>query len=173
MKHLHLLTLCVCLVAGKLFAQTDPEFPKGFIMYAKLHNGMVTNFKNNTPDLYVGGIQLVPMFTVVAHRLRAGIVADGFYTNKKLQAAIGPTIAWKIKTINAGVFGSAANINLTFDHLWGTEDQRLVGAGINADVLNLLLLGITAHRDYNLNAWWFESSIGIRISAKKKVKEPF
>jgi hypothetical protein len=172
MKFLHLITLCGCLLVGKLAAQTDPEFPKGFIMYLKLHNGMVTNFKSD-PDLYVGGIQLVPMFTVVEHRLRAGIVADGFYTSKKLQAAAGPVIAWKIKTLNAGAFGSAANINLTFDHLWGTEDERLVGGGINADLLNILLLGITAHRDYNLNTWWFQSSIGIRISKKPKVKEPF
>ena len=40
------------------FAQTDPEFPKGFIMHLKLHNGMVTNF-TSSPDLYVGGVQLV------------------------------------------------------------------------------------------------------------------
>lgn len=133
---------------------------------------MITNF-NSEPDLYVGGIQLVPMFTVVEHKLRAGIVTDGFYTGKKLQSAAGPTIAWKIKTFNAGGFGSAANINLSFDHLWGTEDQRLVGGGINVDVLKRLLLGITTHRDYNLNNWWFESSIGIRISSKKKIKEPF
>jgi hypothetical protein len=172
MKFLVLIPLCACLCTGKLNAQNDPEFPKGFIMYAKLHSGMVTNFKA-APDLYVGGIQLVPMFTVAPHKLRAGIIADGFYTGKKLQAAAGPIVAWKIKTLQAGVFGSAANINLTFDHLWGTEEQQLIGAGINADVLNLLLIGITAHRDYNLNNWWFESSIGIRISKKPKPKEPF
>jgi len=172
MKFINLITLFCCLLTSHIFAQNDPEFPKGFIMYAKLHNGMVTNFKS-APDLYVGGVQLVPMFTVLEHKLRAGIVADGFYTDKKLQVATGPILAWKIKTINAGVFGSAANINLTFDHLWGTEDERLVGAGINADLLNLVLLGITAHRDYNLNTWWFQSSIGIRISKKPKTKEPF
>jgi hypothetical protein len=158
--------------AVKLAAQKDPEFPKGFIMYAKLHNGMITNFKN-TPDLYVGGVQLVPMFTLVEHKLRGGLIADGFYTGKKLQAAVGPIIAWKIKTINAGEFGSAANINLSFDHLWGSEGQRLAGGGVNADLLNILLLALTAHRDYHLNAWWFQSSIGIRISKKHKVAEPF
>lgn len=172
MKCIAFVTLCAFLLAGRVVAQNDPEFPKGFIMYAKLHNGMVTNF-TNAPDLYVGGVQLVPLVTVVEHRLRAGIIADGFYTNNKIQAAAGPTLAWKIKTINAGSFGSAANINLSVDHLWGTEDQQLFGAGINADLLNLLIIGITAHRDYNLNNWWFQSSLGIRVSKKKKTVEPF
>ncbi|MES2647746.1 MAG: hypothetical protein V4717_12765 [Bacteroidota bacterium] len=173
MKPLFIIVFVSIVFLGKLFAQQDPEFPKGFIMYAKLHNGLVTNFKDDVPDLYVGGIQLVPMVTLVEHKLRGGLIVDGFYTGKKIQAAAGPTIAWKIKTINAGVFGSAANINLSFDHLWGTEDQRLVGGGINADLLNFLLLGITAHRDYQLNTWWLQSSIGLRISKKKKVVEPF
>lgn len=151
------------------FAQNDPEFPKGFIMHLKLHNGMVTRFKSTSPDLYVGGLQLVPQVTVVPHLLRAGLVVDGFYTGQKLQAACGPTASIKIKTINAGIFGSAANINLSVDHLWGTEHQKLVGGGINADLANFLVIALTCHYDYGHSAWWFQNSIGIRISKKKKI----
>jgi hypothetical protein len=130
---------------------------------------MVTHFKSNKPDLYVGGLQLVPQFAVVPHLLRAGVIIDGFYTGHKLQAAFGPTASIKIKTINAGIFGSAANINLNVDHLWGTEHQKLVGGGINADLANFLVIALTSHYDYEHCNWWFQNSIGIRISKKIKV----
>lgn len=133
---------------------------------------MVTNFKS-TPDLYTGGVQLVPQVTVVEHLLRAGIVADGFYTNKKIQGSVGPVLSIKLTTISAGLFGSAANIHLIFDHLWGTEQQRLAGGGVVADLGNLVTFGLTAHRDYHFNNWWFQNEVGIRISKKKKVSEPF
>jgi hypothetical protein len=154
------------------FAQNDTEFPKGFIMHAKLHNGMITNFKQSA-DLYVGGIQLVPQFTLVEHKLRAGLVAGAFYAGKVLEGQFGLNTSVKVKTIQALVFGGAANINLSAEHLWGTGKQKLIGGGINADVLNKLVLGFTAHRDYKFKTWWLQMSLGIRISKKKKLKEPF
>jgi len=157
----------------RLAAQSDPEFPKEFIMHLKLHNGMVTNFNSRSPDVYVGGVQLVPQYTLIAHKLRGGIIADMFYTGKKFQAAFGPTVSLKLKTIHAGPLGSAANIHMNFDYLFGTEKERLVGGGINADVLNWVVIGLSAHRDYNLNTWWFQNTVGIRISKLKKKKGVF
>jgi hypothetical protein len=153
------------------FAQ-DTEFPKGFIMHAKLHNGMVTNFKAGA-DLYVGGIQLVPQFTVVKNKMRAGIVAGAFYNGKIIDGQFGISTSVKLKTINALVFGGAANINLSAEHLWGTSKQKLIGGGINADVLNKVVLGFTAHKDYEFKTWWLQMSLGIRVSKKKKTKEKF
>ncbi len=172
MKYILPSLLAVIIVFNQCYSQADPEFPKGFIMHLKLHNGMITNFKSD-PDLYVGGIQIVPQMAIVEHLLRGGIIVDGFYTDKKLQAAFGPTISLKVKTFNAGVFGSAANLNLSFDHLWGTEKQKLVGGGINADLGNIIVIALTAHYDYEFCNWWFQNSIGIRISKKKKIVEPF
>lgn len=153
------------------FAQ-DTEFPKGFIMHAKLHNGMVTDFKNGA-DLYVGGIQLVPQFTVVEHKLRAGIVAGAFYGGKILEGQFGINTAVKLKSINALVFGGAANINLSAEHLWGTGKQKLIGGGINVDVLNKIVLALTMHRDYEFKTWWLQTSLGIRVSKMKKLKATF
>ncbi len=153
------------------FAQ-DTEFPKGFIMHAKLHNGMVTNFKAGA-DLYVGGIQLVPQFTVVKNKMRAGIVAGAFYNGKIIDGQFGINTSVKLKTINALVFGGAANINLSAEHLWGTSKQKLIGGGINADVLNKVVLAFTAHKDYEFKTWWLQMSLGIRVSKKKKTKEKF
>lgn len=147
-------------------AQNDPEYPKGFVMHVKLHNGMVTNFKSDA-DIYVGGVQLEPQVTAIEHLIRIGVIADGFYLNKKLQAAFGPVVSVKLATFKAGIFGSIGNINMALDHLWGTNHQMLAGGGIIADIGNLLTLGLTAHRDYYFNNWWFQSEIGLRISKKK------
>jgi hypothetical protein len=153
-------------------AQTDTEFPKGFIMYLKLNNGLVTQF-NSSPDLYTGGLHLLPEFTVAEHLLRVGANLGAFYTDKKVQGFAGPLLSLKLKTIKAKEFGSLGNINLTVEHLWGTGEQRLLGAGINIDLLNKLVISLSAHRDYNLNTWWFQNGIAFRISKKKKVEEPF
>ncbi|MEO7768555.1 MAG: hypothetical protein ABIS01_14090 [Ferruginibacter sp.] len=151
----------------------DPEFPREFIMHLKLHNGMVTNFRSTSPDGYIGGLQLVPQYTIIPHLVRAGVIFDGFYAGKKLQGAAGPTLSIKLKTLQAKPFGSAGNIHINFDYLWGTEKQRLIGGGINADIGNRLVLGLTLHRDYNLNNWWLQNSLGLRISSIKKKIEPF
>lgn len=165
--------LLLLLFSSKLIAQSaDTEFPKGFIMHGKLHNGMITNFKKS-PDFYVGGIQLIPQITLVEHKLRAGIIAGSFYAGKKLEGQFGPTLSVKLKTINAGVFGSAANVHASIDHIWGTGQQKLLGGGIHIDLLNKLVLGFTTHREYQFNTWWLQTAIGFKLSKTKKVKEPF
>lgn len=163
-------TLLLCILFFKLAAQTDTEFPKEFIMHVKLHNGMVTNF-TNAPDVYVGGIQLIPQYTLIEKKLRGGIIGDVYYTGKKIQAAVGPTISIKLKTFRVAPFGSAGNLHLSIDHLWGTNKERLLGGGINADIGNKLILGLSVHRDYNLNTWWLQNTLGLRISKTKKLPQ--
>lgn len=154
-----------------LYAQ-DPEFPKNeFIMHLRLHSGMTTNFKSS-PDLFIGGIQFVPQFTVVENRLRMGIVAGGFYNAKKLQGVVGPTLSFKIKTIAIKNMGSGGNINLSMDHLWGTGSQRLFGGGLNIDLFNLIVAGASIHRDYKNNNWWLQGSVAFRISKVKSIPHP-
>ena len=98
-------------------------------MHLNLHGGMVTNFSAGTPELYTGGIQLIPQYTLVTHLIRGGVIVDGFYTDKNLQGAFGPTLSIKLLTLKAKPFGSLGNINVSFDHLWGTGKQRLLGGG--------------------------------------------
>jgi hypothetical protein len=167
-----LLMLPLICIAITAYSQDDPEFPKGFVIHAKLHNGLITNFHQGV-DLYTGGLQVIPQFGIIPQKLRAGIIAGGFYANKRWDAQFGPTISVKLKTFNAGPFGSAANLHLTADHLWGTDKQKLAGGGIHVDLLNKLVLGLTAHRDYEYNIWWLQTALGIRISKIKKTREPF
>lgn len=159
-----------CILSFQLFAQTDTEFPKEFIMHVKLHNGMVTNF-TNAPDVYIGGIQLIPQYTFVPTKLRGGIIGDVYYTGKKIQAAVGPTISFKLKTFKAAPFGSVGNLNINIDYLWGTNKERLFGGGMNVDLGNKIVIGLSAHRDYNLNTWWLQNTLAIRISKIKKLPQ--
>ena len=104
--------------------------------------------------------------------LRAGVIADGFYTNKKIQGAFGPSLSLKLTTFKANLqgatVGGVGNLNLIVDNLWGTNQQRLLGGGLILDLGNKITIGITAHRDYMLNTWWFQNEIGIRISKTHK-----
>jgi hypothetical protein len=150
-----------------LLAQ-DTEFPREFIMHLNLQSGIVTSF-NNAPELYTGGVQVVPQYTFITNLMRGGVIADVFYTSKNLQGAIGPTFSIKLTTLTAGEFGSIGNINLSFDHLWGTGSQRLLGGGINLDLANRFVLGVSVQRDYNLGSWWMQTSLGFKISKTKKL----
>jgi hypothetical protein len=85
----------------------------------------------------------------------------------------GPTISYKIIEFKGGHFGSLGNLHISLDHLWGTDKQRLVGGGINLDLLNKLVVSLSAHRDYKLSNWWIQSGIAFRISKVKQPKETF
>lgn len=171
MKSINILVL-FAIFSFQLKAQSDPEFPKEFILHVKLHNGMATNF-TQSPDIYVGGIQVIPQYTIVEKLLRGGIIGDVYYVSKKIQAAFGPTLSIKLKTFKAAPFGSLGNLHVNIDHLWGTNKERLVGGGFNADIGNKIVLGLSMHRDYNLNNWWLQNTLGYRISKIKKKAEPF
>lgn len=170
---LQAICLLLCLFSfNSSNAQTDPEFKKGFILHLELQNGMQTNFKSGN-DLFVGGIHLAPQWTLAPSVMRAGLRAGLFYNEQKIQTVLGPTISIKLKSFNASVFGTSGNINLSIDHLWGSNKQRLLGGGINLDLLNKIVLGPQLHRDYNRNNWWIQFKAGYRISRLKKTKEPF
>lgn len=152
-------------MAACLYAQ-DTEFPKEWELQLKLSNGMVTNFKGAAPDMYTGSLGLAPQYAVVPHKLRAGVTALAMYNNKKLGGLFGPSVAFKIKSLGTKLFG-LGNLHIQAEHLWGTEKQKLIGGGPYVELGHKILLGITAHRDYHLNGWWFQSAIGIKLNRTK------
>lgn len=165
MRLIYVLILMISAFAAQ--AQNDPEYPKEFIMHLRLHNGMITNF-HQSPDAYTGGLQIVPQYTVVPHLLRAGLIGDVFYAGKKLQLGVGPTISIKLKTLKAKPFGSVGNISLNLEHIWATEKEKLAGGGLTLDLANKIIIGLSAHRDYAFNTWWFQNTLAFRISKVKK-----
>ena len=150
-------------------AQT--EFPKEFIAHLKLSTGLIS--APSAPELFVGSLQVIPQYTIIPFKLRGGLVAGGFYAARRVCGLFGPTISYKLTEFKGGYFGSLGNLHLNADHLWGTGHQRLLGGGLNLDLLNKVVIGLSAHRDYQLANWWLGSSIAFRISALKKVKEDF
>src|SRR5688572_5870365 len=152
------------------FSQT--EFPSEFIAHIRLHSGMIT-YNNNAPELFIGGLQVIPQFTLVPNKLRGGLVVGGFYAYNEINGLFGPTISYKITEFKGGHFGSLGNLHINLDHLWGTDKQHLAGGGINLDLLNKLVASLSAHRDYKLNNWWIQSGIAFRISKTKQPKETF
>ena len=155
---------------SSIIATAQTEFPKEFIAHVRLHSGMITS---PVADLFVGGLQIVPEYTLIEHKLRGGIIAGGFYSYKEINGLFGPTLSLKLTEFKGGHFGSLGNLHLNFDHLWGTDKQRLAGAGINLDLLNKLVVSLAAHRDYKWDQWWIQTGIAFRISKVKKPKETF
>lgn len=171
MKFRLLISFICAYSAAALYAQ-DPEFREGFILHGRMQHGLITQFKSGT-EPYAGSLQLIPQATIIPGLIRGGIIAGAFYTNQVLSGIAGPTVSVKIKTFYAGDFGSAANLHLSADHLWGTNDQRLLGGGIHLDLLNKITIGISSHRDYRLNNWLFQTALGFRLSKIRVIPEPF
>lgn len=142
----------------------DPEFTRGFELVAKLNNGFNSGLKANTPDMYVGGLALNPQFTVVENLLRLGANAGFLYNDKKLSGLFGPMAALKLKTLGTKYMGSYANLHLIAEANWGTNKQQVAGGGLGLEIFKKLHLGITAQRDYNLNSWWFQTFIGVKLN---------
>lgn len=166
------LIVFICFLSVRGIAQDDPEFPKGWVFYAEGHHGLSTNFKGSSPDIFVAGLRANPQVTIVPQHLRFGAAAELAFTNKTFYGVFGPTLNWKIKTLNVKSMGSILNLQVQAEHLWGTDKQKLIGGGLKAEVGQLILLGFMIHRDYNLNYWWFQGGLGINLVKKKKDGDP-
>jgi hypothetical protein len=166
MKQL-LLCIACSLFLSTVFAQKDPEFPKGWVMYLESHHGIATNFQQS-PDLFVGFLSITPQVTIVPSHLRLGGTAGLLFTNKRFDGLFGPNLVAKITTLNVKQMGSILNLQLKAEHLWGTNKQKLIGGGIYAELGQLLLIGLSMHRDYGLNYWWFQGGLGYNLLHKKK-----
>jgi hypothetical protein len=161
------LACCCVLLYLAVQAQKDPEFPKGWVLYMEVQQGLATNF-TYSPDLYTGGLQLSPQVTIIEQKLRIGADAGLVYTNKQFSGTFGPKVTYKITTLNVKEFGSILNLQLEAAHLWGTNKQKLIGGAVKAEIGQLLLTGLTVYREYQFNYWWFQWGFGFNLAHKKK-----
>lgn len=155
-----------------LFAVAQ-EFPKGeWTVHAGVATGMITNFKGNSPDLHTVYVPVKVQYTFLEDLLRGGLLIGPNYYGKRAGAMAGPTVSVKIKTFRAGSAGSLGNLHLSFEHLWGTENEKLAGGGIHADLGNKLVAGLQLHRDHQHNNWWIMPVLAIRLNKVKQPEEP-
>lgn len=156
-------------------AQAQEEFPKGWVMYVEAMQGAVTDFHRSQPDLYVGNLQLSPQVTVIPGYLRLSAIGGGTFYNKQFYGMAGAGLNAKLATVHFNPFGSLLNLQAQLQHIWGTDKQQLLGGGLKAELGQIILLGITAHRDYHFRAWWLQTGIGFNLLHKKKSasQDPF
>jgi hypothetical protein len=152
------------------FAQ-DTQFPKTWELHLRLQNGMITEF-HSLPDLYAGGLVFAPQYGIIPHRLRIGAVGGLIYAGKKLNGIYGASASLKLKSLETKLFGFG-NLHVTAEHLWGTNKIRLAGGGPYIELAHRLLIGLTAHRDYRNNTWWFQSNIAIKLNKMKTDEQDF
>jgi hypothetical protein len=158
---------------NNLYAQTDFEFPKGWVLNLENFQGATTQF-NDTPDLYLTELRLTPQYTLIPALLRVGGSAGVVFNNKKFSGLFGASLAFKIKTVNVSNLSSLSILNLQWivEHLWGTQQQQLIGTGFKMEFAQLLLLSIVGDRDYRLNNWRFQLGLGINFIRKKVPIDP-
>ncbi len=166
--------VCFISVTISLPAQKkdDTEYQKGFILLLKINTGAVTDFAS-APDLYTGGISLNPQITIAEHLLRFGANAGFAYTNKKISGLFGLMVALKIKNFNLSSLAGLANLQLIGEANWGTNKQQMAGGGIGLEVLQKAQVIFTVQRDYNLNNWWLQVHIGVKLNKKKFPEDEF
>jgi hypothetical protein len=149
-------------------AQKSPEFPKGWVLYLQELHGAVTNF-TTSPDLFVSSLRLSPQVTVVPGHLRLGGSAAAVFNNKKLEGTFGPNLVVNLLSPNVKNLGTILNIQLQGEYLWGTiSNQRLIGGLLNIEIGQVAVIGLSMHRDYVLNDWWFQAGFGYNLLHKKK-----
>ena len=172
MKGLYLIC-CLAYLCGatQLSAQDDPEFQKGFSHFMTLHSGL-----SSAPgaDLYVGGLSLNPQLTVVEHKLRAGLILGGVYTQKKIQGMIGVNASIKLASMTfSEELGASGNINLFVRHQWGTRSQKLIGGGLQLELLDWVGLSFSVDRDYHFDSWWYSVGAAYQLRVKSSSASTF
>ena len=155
------------LLTGTAYAQNDPEFPKGWVMYFEAQQGLRTTF-DPRPDLFATSASLCPQITVVPAHFRIGGSAGLAFTDKQFSGMFGPRASLKLKTIRLKNLGSLFNLQLELEHLWGTRKERLFGGDLKLEIIQLLSLKLSAHRDHALGNWWFMAGAGINLFHKKR-----
>ena len=151
----------------RTFAQTDPEFSRGAILYLSAHQGVNTAF-NASPDHYIGGMDLTTQFAIIPGHLRLGAGGGFVFTNKNISGLAGPRLAWKLKTFQLKPAGSVLNLQLQAEHLWGTDDEKLVGGLLGIELFKTLSFMVMAHREFHWDRWWFRAGLGWNLLHKKR-----
>lgn len=171
MKRIISLLTGALLVCTTVRSYAQSEFAKGWTFPLELSQGTVTAF-NSAPDLYLASLSLSPQLTLVPGRLRAGVIAGGAFTNKRIYGIGGGRLSLMLWGGPKVIESTIMNAQLVAEHIWGTKDQRLAGGGLAVEIGTMATLSIKAHRDYMLNNWWLSGTIGVHLFRKKIAPPP-
>jgi hypothetical protein len=141
------------------------DFNEKRVLPIELSQGFIKS--RATPELFVGQVSLAPQWKLIDRKLRAGLVAGGFFTAGKVYGLAGPQMALKIAQLGKVFTTDVGNIHLTANYQLGTKRQQLVGGGIHADLAEILLLSLRYQRDVHNQANWFQVGLAYHLFRKK------
>ncbi|MES2730186.1 MAG: hypothetical protein V4714_00490 [Bacteroidota bacterium] len=155
------IALCLLLLLTQHTLQAQ-EFPKGWVLPIELGQGLRTVSALHT-DLYVGSVQLEPMYTLPGNRLRVGATLGGLYTNRMGEGMAGPRLALKLTDGPKLMKSTVYNLQVFGEHLWATHDIRLYGGGLALEVGQLGLFSLRAYHEYEHHEFWLQVSLGFNL----------
>lgn len=104
--------------------------------------------------------------------LRFGATTAAVFDNKKSDGTFGPNLAVSLWSPTVSNLGRGLNVQLQGEYLWGTSSQRLIGGLPNIELAKEIIVGLSMHRDYALNDWWFQAGVGYNFLHTKKPGQP-
>ena len=157
---------------GSLLAREAPaqDMPKGLALMVEAGQGF--RHQASSDDRYLATLQLVPQFTVVPGRLRAGLVLGGFYPGTGLGALAGGRLTVRVAQGPPLLLASSFQVHLLAEYLPvvrpgdGTRRQW-VGGGIGIETSDLLSLAVKLHRDFQSPATYGQLAVALNLLHKK------
>ena len=165
----------VGLAAGALLApgmSWAQEMPQGLALPLELGQGFTHG--PTGPDLYLATLQLVPQWTLVPGRLRAGLVLGAFYPGTKVGGLAGGRLTVKIIDGPPVLLASSFHVHLLAEYLpavrtgEGTWRQWL-GAGVGLETSNVLGIVFKVHRDFRSSATYGQLALTFNLRYKSGV----
>jgi hypothetical protein len=155
------LTLLVCFfLCVKSSAQ---QFADGWCFPFELSQGI------HTPTGYVGSAQFTPSVTIVKKYVRLGASVGTLFNGHQFDFIGGPKIIIKLKEVLPLISKSPnASVYCFVEHLWGTNNYKLIGGGLGLDVFENFVFSVKAHYDYEYKSVLIQTGIGINLFRKKE-----
>ena len=161
------------LLAGALAAPAGAwaqEIPRGFDLLVEAGQGL--SHPQGGPGLYLATLQVVPQWTLVPERLRAGLVLGAVYPGTHFGGLAGGRVTVKILEGPPFLLAKSFHVNLQGEYLPVVHTEpgtwrQWVGAGIGLETSNLLALAVRVHRDFGAPATYGQLAVAFNLRYKR------
>lgn len=145
------------------------DIPKGFDLLAELGQGF--GRPRGGPTLYLATVQLVPQWTVVPERLRAGLVLGGLYPGSGVGGLAGGRLTLKVLSGPPFMLAGSFHVTLQGEYLpvvrVGEAWRQWVGGGIGVETSNFLGLSFRVHRDFAAPATYGQMAVAYNLRYRR------
>ena len=160
------------LLAGGLLAPAlagAQDIPKGAVVMAELGQGF--NHAPGGDALYLATLQVVPQWTILPGRLRAGLVLGAFYPGTRVGGLAGGRVTVKLFQGPPVLMGNSFHVHLLGEYLpavWAGPAtwRQWVGAGIGLETSNLVGIALKVHRDFRTPATYGQLALAFNLRYK-------